>query len=264
MGILVDNAGITGRDTVLEVGPGTGSFTEEIASRAGFVAAVEFDDVLADIASHKLQKFKNVCVINADILESKSVLCTEAVDRLEASRAKLGGRLLLVANLPYNVSTPVMMNLISGPLVADRMDVTVQKEVGERMSASAGSGDYGSLSVMMSATGKVRIIRKLGTEVFWPRPRVESVMVEYIRDEDKVSQIHDIGMLSDVVGLLMGHRRKMIRSCVKFAEGRLGNINNWSAIFSEAVVDPHKRPQELRFGEYVSIANICYEQVKNA
>jgi 16S rRNA (adenine1518-N6/adenine1519-N6)-dimethyltransferase len=261
MRLLIGAAHISHDDIVIEVGCGTGSFTEGLAKAAGQVIAVEYDKKLADIAADQLKSAPNVTIINADILENKNTICHEVTAAVEKARARFGGRCRLVANLPYNVAAPVMMNLIMGPLVADSMCVTVQKEVGDRMIAAPGSGNYGVLSVFMAAMGEPQVMRKLKPGVFWPRPEVESVMVRFRRRRQKAERIHDAGLFKEVVNLFMGHRRKMLQACVKFASGRLSEVKDWHDVFARAFVEPHRRPDELGADEYISIANICNEQI---
>jgi 16S rRNA (adenine1518-N6/adenine1519-N6)-dimethyltransferase len=197
-----------------------------------------------------------------DVLENKNAIHQEILDAITAARNTFAGRFLLVANLPYNVGSCVMANLISGPVVADGMYVTVQKEVADRMAASPGREEYGTLSILMSATGKVHILRKLPPNAFWPRPQVESAMVCFERDREKAGQIHDMQTFREIISLFMGHRRKMLRACVKFAEGNLEHVHRWNDVFEEAVVDPHCRPEELTPKQYINIANLCYEQTR--
>jgi len=261
MRLLVDSAHIGNNDIVLEVGCGTGSLTEALADKAGCCLAVEIDELAAKIAKRELAKAKNVEIINADILETKNIISQSVTDTLEQRRKKYTGRLLLVANLPYNVASPVMVNLITGPTVADGMYVTVQKQVADRMTASAGCGDYGTLSIFLSATGDVKMMRVLKPTVFWPLPQVDSAMVSFVRKHDKVSRIKNMELFSEVASLFMQHRRKMLRTCTKLAQGRLAGINNWQDIFGRASVDPNNRPEQLSPEGYVAIANLCGEQL---
>ena len=262
MQLLLDAAHIHPTDTVLEVGCGTGSFTEALSEVAGRVVAVEYDPVLARIARRQLEESYNVTIIEGDVLESKSRLNREVVAALEESVGELGGKMLLVANLPYSVGLPVIVDLIAGgagEVVCDAMHVTVQKEVADRMVAGPGSRDYGMVSVLMAATGKVQMIRKLKPTVFWPRPEVDSAMVSYQRLPEKADQIKDMGLLQEVVSLFMGHRRKMLKACVRFAEGRLAQVHHWADVFERAFVEPQLRPEELSAENYISIANLCHE-----
>lgn len=262
MRLLIDTAGIHEKDVVLEVGTGTGSFTEGIAANAGRVITVEYDNTLAAIAAKQLEALSHVTLINADALENKNAINNDVLDAVTEAKEKLKGRLLLVANLPYSVGSCVMANLISGPVTADAMYVTVQKEVADRMAAAPGHSDYGTLSILMAATGQVHFLRKLPAAVFWPRPQIESAMVSYQRNNQKVKQIHDMQTFREVIGLFMGHRRKMLKAAAKTAQGNLKKIAHWNDIFEESFVDAHKRPEEITPEQYVSIANICYEQIR--
>ncbi len=117
-----------------------------------------------------MKDFENVEIINTDILKNKTTISPIVTDALALARKKYPGRILLVANLPYNVASPVMLNLLTEPVVADAMYVTVQKQVAERMIAAPGSKDYGTLSIYLSAAGEVKMIRVLKPTVFWPQP----------------------------------------------------------------------------------------------
>ncbi|MHC5083066.1 MAG: 16S rRNA (adenine(1518)-N(6)/adenine(1519)-N(6))-dimethyltransferase RsmA [Planctomycetota bacterium] len=260
MRLLVDAAHINDQDVVLEVGSGTGSFSEAIAERAGHLVTVEYDDLLAPIAKKQLEAFSNVTALNMDILANKNAIAPEVLEAVKTVRQDFAGRFILVANLPYNVGSSVMANLITGPVVADAMYVTVQKEVADRMASEPNHSEYGPLSILMSAAGNVHILRKLPPSVFWPRPQVDSAMVCFERDEKKAGQIHDMQTFRDVINLFMGHRRKMLKACVKFAHERLEKVRHWNEVFEEAFVDSHKRAEELSAEQYISIANLCYEQ----
>lgn len=260
MRLLVDAAHIQVHDVVLEVGTGTGSFTEALAERAGRVLTVEYDLVLASIARVQLKRFSNVSLFNMDVLENKNAIQQEILDAIRQAHQDCSGRLLLVANLPYNVGSGVMANLISGPVTADAMYVTVQREVADRMASQPGHPEYGTLSILMQATGRVHLFRKLPPSVFWPRPQVDSAMVSYEREESRAAEIHDMQVFKRVINLFMNHRRKMLKACVKFAEEDLACVRHWPDIFAEACVDPHSRPEELTPRQYINIANLCFEQ----
>ena len=256
---LVDSANIGKGDIVLEVGCATGSLTEALAERAGRVLAVELDGILAKIAERQLANKKNVKVINTDILENKSTISAAVTDALADVRGIYPGRVLLIANLPYNVASAVMLNLTKGPTTTDAMYVTVQKEVADRMTAAVGSSDYGTLSIYLSATGDVKTEKTLKPTVFWPRPQVDSAMVSFVRDEEKARRIHSMQLFSGVVHLFVGHRRKMLKTCTKSATGRLAEINNWPEIFEQCSIAPTNRPAQLAPDDYIAITNLCYK-----
>ncbi len=275
MRLLIDSAGIGPGDVVLEIGTGTASLTEALAEQAGQVVTVELDPTLAGIAQSRLAGATNVQALNTDALSNKGSIAPSVIEAVGVARAKLAemgrtgpmgpigsvpaqGRFMLVANLPYDVASPIMINLVKGPLIAEAMCVTVQREVAERMIASPGCRDYGTLSIFLQATGKVEMVRTLPASAFWPPPQVESAVVRYVRDLAKSRNIVDMGLLGAVVSLFMGHRRKMLRACAKGAPPELGGRDIWPEVFERCAIDPTLRPEELSPDQYVALANTCH------
>lgn len=254
---LVDSARIDPADTVLEVGCGTGSITEALAERARRVVAVEVDPTLADLAHSQLAGLENVQLINADVLSNKGALNPIVIEAIDEARESGGGRLLLVANLPYDVASALMLNLVKGPVIADEMLVTVQKEVGQRMEAAPKSRDYGTLSILLGATGTVQNLRILKPSVFWPPPGVDSAIVQFIREPEKCAAIKDMALLGEVVSLFIGHRRKMLRACAKHTPKALGTRDQWLQRFETCRIDPEQRPEAIGPRKYVELANLC-------
>ncbi|MGB2865549.1 MAG: 16S rRNA (adenine(1518)-N(6)/adenine(1519)-N(6))-dimethyltransferase RsmA [Sedimentisphaerales bacterium] len=253
--LLVDSANIQKEDVVLEVGCGTGSMTEALAGKAGRIIAVELDRNLSEIAGKQLLDAENLQLINADILESKHILSHTVVSTLALAREEYQGRILLVANLPYDVASSLLMNLVMGPTIADAMYVTVQKEVADRMAAAPASSNYGILSIFLGATGDVKTIRILKPAVFWPQPQVDSAMVSFVRNQAKSDRIASMELFSETVHLFMGHRRKTLLSCSKLARGKLAEIADWPKIFEQCCINPKQRPETLSPEDYIKIAN---------
>jgi len=257
MRLLIDTANIQNNDVVLEVGSGTGSLTSGIAEKAGYCVSVEIDAVLANIAKGQLADKPNVGIIAADALKNKFEIEPVVIDALNRARAIHNGRLLLVANLPYIAATPLIINLVTGPIIADAMFVTIQKEVADRMTSQSGVKDYGILSILMAATGEVRHIRTLKPTVFWPQPQVNSAFISYVRDPEKIKAVKSVEMLSRVAGALLQHRRKMLKSCCKLTADQLGEIKNWPEILNQLGIDPEIRPDNLTPEQFVPITNLC-------
>lgn len=256
MRLLVDSANINNNDIVLEVGCGTGSLTEALIEKAGMVLAVELDRKLAEITKSRLANVENIELINTDILENKNTLSHAVTKALESARKKYHGRILLVANLPYNAASPTMLNLLTGPITAGAMYVTIQKEVSDRMTAVPASSDYGILSILLAATGDVKTIRVLKPTVFWPQPQIDSAMVSFVRDQAKLRRIENMELFSQTVHLFMGHRRKTLMACSKLARGKLAKIDNWPEIFERCSINPAQRPEQLGAEDYIAIANL--------
>jgi len=262
MRVLVQAAAVHSADVVLEVGCGTGSLTEELLLHSGRVVGIEYDPVLFGIVQKRLAREESLTLLCGDVLESKNTLNHAVLDALQKALEETGGRLLLVSNLPYNVASSVMANLIAGPLAAESMTVTVQKEVAERMAAVPGHKEYGPLSSLMTATGDLHYLNHLPPTVFWPRPQVDSAMGQFVRNPQKAAQIHNMDVFRQVVHLFMSHRRKMLKACIHFAEGQLTGVRHWAKVFAEAFVDGQRRPEELSAADYINIANLCFEQIR--
>ena len=254
MRLLVDSADIQNNDIVLEVGCGTGSLTEALVARAGRVVAIEIDKNLFGLLQKQLGQNENLDLINSDVLKSKHTINQNVVNALSVARKKFSGRFLLVANLPYNIACPLMINLVTGPMIADAMFVTVQKEVADRMTAQTASGDYGILSILLKATGDVETIRILKPSVFWPHPQVDSAMVKFNRDRKKSNRIKNIDLFTEMVHHFFAHRRKTLLSSSRMFHGRLERVQKWLEIFEKCSINPSLRPEQISPDEYINIA----------
>lgn len=253
MRLLVESAEIKKDDIVLEVGCGTGSLTSLLAEKAGGVIAVEADGKLIEIAQKHLEKAKNINFFSADILKNKKNINQNVEKLIIQIREKYTGRFLLVSNLPYNVASPLIFNLITGPARVDEMYFTVQKEVADRLIAAPGSKNYGILSVFLASMGIVKIIRRLKPSVFWPQPKVDSAMVSFVFDHHKASGIANIELFGQIVGFFMQYRRKTLKACSKLAGARFTQISDWSKIFDKCSIDPLWRPNRLSPEDYLTL-----------
>jgi 16S rRNA (adenine1518-N6/adenine1519-N6)-dimethyltransferase len=255
--LFVEAAHLDPADVVLEVGCGTGSLTLALAERAGAVIVAEYDRTLAGIAQAQLRHYPHVQIINTDILATKHRFQPQVLDALSGPLQQHSGRFLLVANLPYQVSCPVMLNLVQTAPRADVMVVTVQKEVADRMLAGPGSRHYGILSILLTATGTTRLIRTLKPGVFWPPPQVASAMVLFQREAARDTRIRHMGTLVATVNLFMQHRRKMLKATIKTASGALSG-QDWMAAFTRTGIDPCVRPEHVTPDQFVSLANTLH------
>ncbi len=176
--LIAKTAELGPRDVVLEVGTGLGSLTTLLAQQAGHVVTVEIDRHLAAMARQEFEKFPNVTLLEQDALKSKSQLHPTVIETLQARVAAIGGgRLKLVANLPYNVATPILSNLLDIEPWPVCMVATIQRELAERITAAPRTKDYSALSIWMQAQCQTEIVRVMAPSVFWPRPKVESAIL---------------------------------------------------------------------------------------
>lgn len=205
-------ADLSENDVVLEVGPGTGGMTTFLAQQAGRVISVEVDRNMYALATKATEDYDNATIIHRDILKNKNRIAPEITDMLKEELAsRPGSQLKLVANLPYNVATPVISNLVASDLPWQKMVCTIQLELGERMIAEPGQSSYGALSVWLQAQTSVKIIRRLGPKVFWPRPKVNSAIVSLWRHDGRGDRIDDKPFFLDFLRRLFHHRRKLLR-----------------------------------------------------
>jgi 16S rRNA (adenine1518-N6/adenine1519-N6)-dimethyltransferase len=245
--LLERSADVHGDDVVLEVGTGTGGLTERLARSAREVVSCEVDSRLAQLARDRLIDCDNLTLVEGDVLASKHRFAPAVLGALDAALSR-GGRLLLVANLPYCVATPVISNLLVRPRPFDSATVTVQREMGERMTSAAGSHSYNALSVWIGAQCRSEIVRILPPSVFWPRPKVDSAIVRLELEPQRRAAIADLGRFHDFVRDVFCHRRKLLRGVlVRMASGRrespAGGRSKESAVAGDSRVEKDSAKQ---------------------
>ena len=211
--LLHESADLDKNDVVLEVGTGTGSLTGAMSQEAGCVVTVEVDSVMHEMAKQEHWDKNNIRFLFADILENKNRLNRHVLEIVREELARSPERRFkLCANLPYQIATPLMSNLLLTDIPPYSMTVTIQKEVGDRIVARPGTKDYGALAVWMQAQCDCRILRIMPPSVFWPRPKVDSAIVQVIYNQQKRKKIPNLQYFHEFVRALFFHRRKFIRS----------------------------------------------------
>ncbi len=224
-------------DVVIEVGPGTGSLTEELlASAAEKIIAVEIDRGLARILRDRLADNPRLVLIEGDALSGKHELNAELLRALPA-----GGGFKLVANLPYNMASPLVIELLLAG--ARTLAFTVQKEVAERIRAGAGTESYGPLSVMVQLLAKVEWLRVLPPQAFWPAPKIQSVLLRLNRNDRLGDRAGDLGRF---IHKIFSSRRKMLRNSLTMAGVTESAMNKLK-------IDVRKRPEEFSPEELLSL-----------
>lgn len=219
--LVVRAAELTRADLVLEVGTGTGSLTAQLARLAGSVLSVELDASFHEMAREVLGDQAHVRLFRGDVLQNKNHLNPDVLNELQRLREVYHPeRLKLVANLPYAVATPVIGNLLLTDLEIERMVVTVQWEIAERLVALPGTKEYGALAVLVQSLAEVAILRKLPPAVFWPKPKVSSAIILIKPDPERRAAIPDVQRFRVFLRELYAHRRKNLRGGLVSMKGR--------------------------------------------
>jgi 16S rRNA (adenine1518-N6/adenine1519-N6)-dimethyltransferase len=244
-------------DVILEVGSGTGALTSLLAGRGAAVVAVDIDPAMVSLTGEAVAGLPNVRVLRLDALKNKNTLNPGLLGSVRAGLAAgTGKRFKLVANLPYQVATPVITNLLVHPdLCPDLMIVTIQRELAERLCAEPASSSYGAVSVVVQALADVSILRSLPPAVFWPRPKVHSALVAIRPTPVKRAAVNDVPWFHQFVRRLFLHRRKYLRH--QLAEIGLGR---WTAAEVDLWLESHGlrgqiRAEALNVDEFLSLAH---------
>ena len=209
---IPDIADLREDDVVLEIGTGTGGLTRLLAERSRHVFTVEVDKKLFELSSDVLRFYKNVTLINADILKTKHELNLDVLSLVDNWRKEHNyAHIKVVSNLPYNISTPVIINLLEGNLPIDLMVLMLQKEITERMTAVPGTREYGILSIITQLFSEVEVVKTLSPGVFWPRPEVYSALIKIItRKEKYAGKLTDYSFFKKIIHAIFTSRRKTL------------------------------------------------------
>lgn len=199
---IIDASGVTEDDFVLEIGPGIGTMTQYLCERAREVVAVEIDKNLIPILSDTLKNYSNVTVINEDIL--KLDICKLAEEKNQGKPIKV------VANLPYYITTPIIMGLFESHVPIDSITIMVQKEVAERMQEKPGSKEYGALSLAVQYYAKPEIVENVPPNCFMPRPNVGSAVIRLTRHEKPPVEVEDEKLMFRIIRASFNQRRKTL------------------------------------------------------
>ncbi len=204
---IIRSAEITKDDFVLEIGPGIGTMTQYLACAAGKVVAVEIDRALIPILADTLDGYDNVTVINEDVLK---------VDIAKLAEEQNGGRpIKVVANLPYYITTPIIMGLFEKNVPIKSITVMVQKEVADRMQVGPGTKDYGALSLAVQYYAKPYIVANVPPNCFMPRPKVGSAVIRLERYEEPPVQVKDERLMFRIIRASFNQRRKTLANGLK-------------------------------------------------
>lgn len=248
---IVTAAEITDQDLAFEIGPGLGVLTRRMARSAGQVIAVELDTHLLPILQETLAEFTNATVVHGDAL--KVDFDTLAKERTKGVFGPQGKAYKLVANLPYYITTPLLIHLITSGFNLERLVVMMQKEVADRLQASPGSKEYGSLSVMVQYYTLPEIVTKVPKTVFYPAPDVDSAVIRLIRRETPPVQVNSEELLFKVVRAAFGQRRKTLINSL--TGSGLADKETWLEVLAATGIEPTRRGETLSLVEFAALAN---------
>ena len=242
---ILEGARVQEGDYVIEVGPGIGTLTKEMGRTAQKVVAIEIDKTLIPILEETLSDFPNIEVINQDILK---------VNVQELVKEKLnGGPVKLIANLPYYITTPIVMKFLEEDIPVTDIVVMVQKEVADRMNAQPNSKDYGALSVAVQYYCDTEIVAKAPRHMFMPQPNVDSTVIGLHVREEKKYNVDNEDIFFKTVKATYGQRRKTLLNSL----GGLGFLNKDQIreALQEANIDEKRRGETLSIEEFASLSN---------
>ena len=258
--LLVDTAELTGKDVVLEVGTGTGALTARIAAQAAAVITVEIDRHLFQLASEELIDCPNVTMLQRDVLRNKNRLASEVLESVW-QQLNDDARYKLVANLPYNIATPLISNLLACERPPQSMTVTIQKELADRILAQPSTKDYGHLSVWIQSQCRAECVRIMPPTVFWPKPKINSAIVHLVLDQERRDQIPDLAFFHRFTRALFFHRRKFLRSVVASAMKKELDKAQVDCAIAEIGLRPDERAEQLPVESILALCESVRKQL---
>ncbi len=261
--LLARSAELQAGDVVLEIGTGTGALTALMAPHASHIVTVEIDGHLFQLASEELEPFDNITMLHQDVLKSKNRIDVRVLETVRSVMATVpDARLKLAANLPYNIATPLISNLLRWEIVPDTMTVTIQKELADRLMAGPSTKDYGALSVWVQSLCDVTLVRLLPPSVFWPRPKVDSAIIHIVHRPERRTAIPDTEFLHRFLRTMFFHRRKYLRSVAVSAFKEELTRPQVDEVLQAGGLHPQARTEELSIEELQALCERFRQKLK--
>ncbi|KGX85470.1 16S rRNA (adenine(1518)-N(6)/adenine(1519)-N(6))-dimethyltransferase RsmA [Pontibacillus litoralis] len=246
---IVYNAGVDNQAGVIEIGPGIGALTEQLAKKADKVLAFEIDQRLLPILDQTLQPYDNIRVVNQDILKAD-------VPRIMEEYFDQGQPVHVVANLPYYITTPILMNLLMAHLPIDSITVMIQKEVADRMAAEPNTKSYGSLSIAVQYYTEAKVVMDVPKTVFMPQPNVGSAVLHLAMRQQPAVQVDNETFYFEIVRASFVQRRKTIMNNLsRHFKDRLDK-DAVRAALEQADIEMQRRGESLTMEEFARLANV--------
>lgn len=253
---IIRSAEITEDDFVVEIGPGIGTLTQYLAASAREVAAIEIDDALIPILKDTLSAYDNVTVIHEDVLK---------VDLCKLAKEKNGGKpIKVVANLPYYITTPIIMGLFENHVPVESITIMVQKEVADRMKTGPGSKDYGALSLAVQYYAKPELVANVPPNCFMPRPRVGSAVIRLTRHTEVPVEAEDEKLMFQIIRASFNQRRKTLVNGLGNAPELHIPKEITTEVLEEMGLSASVRGEALTLAQFAELSNRILEKRKNA
>ncbi len=245
---IIDASAVGKEDTVLEIGPGIGTLTERLLKKAKRVIAVEIDRDLSGILKETLSEYDNLVLINEDIMK---------VDMAELSREYNEGRpFKIIANLPYYITTPIIMGIFESGAPVKDMTVMVQKEVAERMEALPGSKDYGALSLAVYYYAKPYLAARVPRNCFMPRPNVDSAVIKLTVYDERPVDVKDERLMFSIIRAVFNQRRKTMINSISGSKDLSFTKDEIKEVLRKAGFNEDIRGEKLTLSEFAKISDI--------
>ena len=249
---IIDAADVTKEDLVLEIGPGIGTMTQYLCENAREVVAVEIDKALIPILEDTLSSYNNVEIINKDILK---------VDIQKLVQEKNDGKpIKVVANLPYYITTPIIMELFESHVPIDSVTVMVQKEVADRMQVGPGTKDYGALSLAVQYYANPKIVANVPPNCFMPRPNVGSAVIRLTRHEVPPVEVKDEAMMFRIIRASFNQRRKTLVNGLANSGSFALSKEEIAGVIRELGVSENIRGEVLTLEQFAALSNLIGEK----
>ena len=245
---IISSAGITKDDFVLEIGPGIGTMTQYLCESAREVMAVEIDKNLIPILSDTLSAYDNVTVVNEDIL--KLDIAKTAIEHNDGKPIKV------VANLPYYITTPIIMGLFESHVPLESITVMVQKEVADRMQAVPGTKDYGALSLAVQFYSKAEIVANVPPNCFMPRPNVGSAVIRLTCHKDRPVEVKNEAFMFRLIRASFNQRRKTLQNGLSNDRSLNLSKEQIAAAIEQLRLSPTVRGETLSLGQFAELSNV--------
>ena len=253
---IIRSAEITEDDFVVEIGPGIGTLTQYLAASAREVAAIEIDDALIPILKDTLSAYDNVTVIHEDVLK---------VDLCKLAEEKNGGKpIKVVANLPYYITTPIIMGLFENHVPVESITIMVQKEVADRMKTGPGSKDYGALSLAVQYYAKPELVANVPPNCFMPRPRVGSAVIRLTRHTEVPVEAEDEKLMFQIIRASFNQRRKTLVNGLGNAPELHIPKEMTTEVLEEMGLSASVRGEALTLAQFAELSNRVLEKRENA